>query len=91
MSRAKTIIACALLWTAATGGPAAIGVDQKPAKAEPAGKQAQRSIERGLAFLERTQAPDGSWNGDGIGTTYGTAIATIILQLPYGYLPITQR
>jgi hypothetical protein len=37
------------------------------------------------------QVPDGSWNGDGIGTTYGTAIATIILQLPYGYLPICQR
>jgi len=37
------------------------------------------------------QAPDGSWNGDGVGTTYGTAIATVILQLPYGYLPICQR
>ena len=37
------------------------------------------------------QAPDGSWNGDSVGTTYGTAIATIILQLPYGYLPIYQR
>ena len=29
--------------------------------------------------------------GDGVGTTYGTAIACIILQLPYGYLPIYQR
>ena len=37
------------------------------------------------------QNPDGSWNGDAVGTTYGTAIATIILQLPYGYLPICQR
>ncbi len=37
------------------------------------------------------QAPDGSWNGDGIGPVYGTAIATIILQLPYKYLPIFQR
>jgi squalene cyclase len=41
--------------------------------------------------LRSLQAPDGSWNGDNIGTTYGTAIATIILQLPYGYLPIVQR
>ncbi|MCE5328115.1 MAG: terpene cyclase/mutase family protein [Planctomycetaceae bacterium] len=41
-------------------------------------------------LLER-QAPDGSWNGDSVGTTYGTAIATIILQLPYGYLPICQK
>ncbi|MCE5279607.1 MAG: prenyltransferase/squalene oxidase repeat-containing protein [Planctomycetaceae bacterium] len=41
-------------------------------------------------LIER-QAPDGSWNGDSVGTTYGTAIATIILQLPYGYLPICQK
>jgi len=34
---------------------------------------------------------DGSWNGDSVGTTYGTALASIILQLPYGYLPICQR
>ena len=37
------------------------------------------------------QAADGSWMGDMVGTTYGTALATIILQLPYGYLPIYQR
>jgi prenyltransferase beta subunit len=37
------------------------------------------------------QSPDGSWNGDGVGTTYGTGIACIILQLPYGYLPICQK
>jgi hypothetical protein len=37
------------------------------------------------------QAPDGSWNGDGIGQVYGTAIAAIILQLPFKYLPIFQR
>jgi hypothetical protein len=41
--------------------------------------------------LKQIQSPDGSWNGDNIGTTYGTAIATMILQLPYGYLPIVQR
>jgi hypothetical protein len=37
------------------------------------------------------QAPDGNWNGDGVGPVYGTAIACMILQLPYGYLPIMQR
>jgi len=41
--------------------------------------------------LVETQSPDGSWNGDNVGTTYGTAIASIILQLPYGYLPICQK
>jgi len=39
----------------------------------------------------QSQSPDGSWNGDSVGTTYGTALATIILQLPYGYLPICQK
>jgi hypothetical protein len=37
------------------------------------------------------QQPDGSWMGDGIGQVYGTSIATIILQLPYKYLPVFQR
>lgn len=37
------------------------------------------------------QAGDGSWVGDGIGQVYGTAIAVIILQLPYKYLPVFQR
>ena len=37
------------------------------------------------------QLSDGSWMGDGIGNTYGTAIALTILQLPYKFLPIYQR
>jgi hypothetical protein len=41
--------------------------------------------------LLKTQAGNGSWNGDGVGTTYGTAIALLTLQLPYKYLPILQR
>ncbi|MFP3936852.1 MAG: prenyltransferase/squalene oxidase repeat-containing protein [Phycisphaerae bacterium] len=41
--------------------------------------------------LLENQAPDGSWHGDGIGTTYGTALSCMILQLPYGYLPVVQR
>lgn len=42
-------------------------------------------------WMLKAQSPDGSWSGDGVGTTYGTAIACIVLQLPYGYLPIYQR
>ncbi len=34
---------------------------------------------------------DGSWQGDSVGTVYGTAIACLILQLPYNTLPIMQR
>lgn len=37
------------------------------------------------------QDAEGSWSGDGIGQVYGTAIAVIILQLPYKYLPVFQR
>ncbi len=40
--------------------------------------------------LGRTQGPDGGWAG-GVGPAYRTAIACLIMQLPYGYLPICQR
>ena len=42
-------------------------------------------------WLLNQQQPDGSWNGDGVGAVYGTAIALTILQMPYGYLPLLQR
>lgn len=35
------------------------------------------------------QAPDGSWE-DGIGDVYATAVALVILQLPFNQLPIMQ-
>jgi hypothetical protein len=41
--------------------------------------------------LLATQNDDGSWDGDAVGHVYGTAIALIILQLPYNNLPIMQR
>jgi hypothetical protein len=42
--------------------------------------------------LVRTQnKQDGSWNGDHVGTTYGTACHVVVLALPYNYLPIFQR
>jgi hypothetical protein len=43
------------------------------------------------AWLLSQQGADGSWQGDGVGTTYGTAIALTILQLPYSLVPIYQR
>lgn len=46
---------------------------------------------RMAAWLMRQQKRDGSWNGDGVGTVYGTAIALTILQLPYSMVPIYQR
>jgi hypothetical protein len=41
--------------------------------------------------LLKQQAQDGSWSGDGVGQVYGTALACMLLQLPYKYLPIYQR
>lgn len=43
------------------------------------------------AWLLSQQRRDGSWVGDGVGATYGTALALTILQLPYAYVPIYQR
>ena len=42
-------------------------------------------------WLVRTQKKDGSWEGDGVGPVYGTAIALTILQLPFALVPIYQR
>lgn len=37
------------------------------------------------------QSSDGSWMGDQVGTSYGTALAVTILALPYQNVPIYQR
>ena len=61
----------------------------------------QAAFQRGGAFWERWyrhlqhdflpyQRPDGSWK-DLVGKNYATAMAAIILQMPYQYLPITER
>jgi squalene cyclase len=42
-------------------------------------------------FILLAQRPDGSWWGDGVGDIYGTALALIVLQLPYNSLPIMQQ
>ena len=39
-----------------------------------------------------SQRPDGRWeNSEGPGAAFGTAVACIVLQTPYRYLPILQR
>jgi squalene cyclase len=42
-------------------------------------------------LIDKQSREDGSWSGDHVGPTYGTAVALIILQLPYKNLPIMQR
>jgi hypothetical protein len=42
-------------------------------------------------YLLRQQRKEGSWDGDGVGPVYGTAIALTILQLPFALAPIYQR
>ena len=42
-------------------------------------------------LIKKQNKGDGSWMGDSVGTVYGTAIACLILQLPYNTLPIMQR
>ena len=42
-------------------------------------------------YLLGQQRVDGSWFGDAVGDVYDTAVALIILQLPYQQLPIMQQ
>jgi hypothetical protein len=42
-------------------------------------------------MLVGAQASDGSWDGADGGEVYGTAIALLVLQLPYSRLPVYQR
>lgn len=48
-------------------------------------------FQKACDFLRKQQRKDGSWEGDGVGAVYGTAIALTILQLPWAYVPIYQR
>jgi hypothetical protein len=41
-------------------------------------------------WLAAMQREDGSWLGEYIGRAYGTAVALLILQLPYNSLPVLQ-
>jgi hypothetical protein len=41
--------------------------------------------------LITSQRPDGSWPGDMIGSSYGTAIGAMILSVPFRYLPVFQK
>jgi hypothetical protein len=49
------------------------------------------SAMRETLIRKQRNRDDGAWDGDHVGTTYGTAVALIILQLPYKHLPIMQR
>jgi hypothetical protein len=42
------------------------------------------------SLLSKQQQSNGSWNGEG-GIGYGTAVALIVLQMPYRYLPLYQE
>ena len=50
-----------------------------------------RAVSKGVRLLKGAQRADGSWEGDAVGPVYGTAVASLILHLPYAYVPIYQR
>jgi ribosomal protein L17 len=51
-------------------------------------EQYYQAISRRLLNMQKA---DGAWMGDGVGTSYGTAVALIILNMPYQYVSIYQR
>lgn len=50
-------------------------------------RQWQRNV---VTEILQNQGPDGAWR-DLVGVNYATAMATLILQIPYQYLPIFER
>ncbi len=61
------------------------------AKYQRGGREWMRYYRDITTRLAGSRSSDGSWMGDQVGTSYGTAIALIVLQLPYDYVPIFQR
>src|SRR5262245_39908281 len=55
------------------------------------GKDWDAYVAKMSPWLVRQQRKDGSWEGDGVGAVYGTAVALTILQLPWALVPIYQR
>jgi len=51
-------------------------------------KDFYRKISKDLVSAQR---PNGSWPGEDVGPMYGTSTALVILQLPYGHLPLCER
>ena len=45
----------------------------------------------GRAEILKSQSPLGLWEDNSVGSTYGTAMALIVLQMPKRYLPIFQK
>ena len=83
----------ATLWfTGLSGsGKSTIAVALEQALYQRGGEDWDTYYKQMSAWLIKQQRNDGSWQGDGVGTVYGTAIALTILQLPYSYAPIYQR
>ncbi|MBI4606822.1 MAG: terpene cyclase/mutase family protein [Planctomycetes bacterium] len=61
------------------------------AKYQRGGREWDRYYREASHRLASLQKGDGSWMGDDVGTSYGTAIALIMLALPYQHVPIFQR
>ena len=47
------------------------------------------AVARRVEYLKATKWPNGTWR-DNVGTNYATAMALLVLQIPYRYLPIFQ-
>lgn len=61
------------------------------AKYQRGGKEWDKYYKAIAERLRSSQQSDGSWMGDSVGTSYGTAVAVTILGLPYQQVPIYQR
>ena len=59
---------------------------------DPLQHQVNGALDVCITKLSRSQQSDGSWLCNvGPGDAFATAVSTLILQIPYQYLPIFQR
>ena len=74
--RRRLALAAAALWLAAFAGPAKAQAPNRPPGITP---EIEKAIQRGLAYLDRTQAPDGTWRNNGSYGAYPAAMTALAL------------
>ena len=67
-----------------------VSIDWRLYRHDIAGSIAHAAALAQAGILTSQERETGCWSQDGYGGAFGTACATLVLQIPYRYLPIFQ-